>query len=108
VQIIAQVKYYGNSSLRKTILRDRKLKDYGLCVERHKTSGRNPGWAKLIPDDYVTPGVINLEWGPQTWILTARVITKGPGSADKITGLFISYLLGSHKKKIQSILIHPE
>ena len=107
MQSIIQITCYRGGSLREAIASDTRLEKYNLTVMRQKTPGRSPGWAKLRSTDPEICGAINLEWDPATKTLLARIVTKGKNTPDRITGDFIAYLVGRHRKKIRSILLLP-
>jgi hypothetical protein len=107
MQSIIQVTCYHGGSLREAVANDKRLKNYRLAVIRQKTSGRNPGWAKLHSTDPQIPGAINLEWDPATKTLLARIVTKGRNTADRIIGDFIAYLMRCQRRKIRTIVLLP-
>jgi hypothetical protein len=107
MQSIIQVTCYRGGSLREAIANDTHLDRYHLAVWKQKTSGRNPGWAKLHSTDPDVPGAINLEWDPPTKTLMARVVTKGNNTPDRIAGDFIAYLMRCQRRRIRSILLLP-
>lgn len=107
MQSVIQVTCYRGGSLREAIANDRRLEKYQLAVSRQKTSGRNPGWAKLHSTEPDVPGAINLEWDPATKTLMARIVTKGKNTADRITGDFVAYLMRRQRRRIRSILLLP-
>jgi hypothetical protein len=107
MQSVIQVTCYRGGSLREAVASDRHLEKYHLAVSSQKTSGRNPGWAKLHSMDPEVPGAINLEWDPATRTLMARVVTKGKNTPHRITGDFIAYLMRRQRRRIRSILVLP-
>lgn len=107
MQSIIQVTCYRGGSLREAIANDIRLERHHLAVSRQKTSGRNPGWAKVHSTDPQVHGAINLEWDPATKTLMARIVTKGKSAPDRITGDFIAYLMLRQRKRIRSILLLP-
>ena len=107
MQTVLQVTCYHGGSLREAVASDRRLEKYHLAVSRQKTSGRNPGWAKLHSADPDVPGAINLEWDQATKTLMARIVTKGKNTADRITGDFLAYLMRCQRRRIRSVLILP-
>jgi len=107
MQTIIQVSCYESRSLRERIVNDKHLADYGLEVSQQRTSGRNPGWAKVHSSDHKAAGAINLEWNGATRTLMARVITRGSSKPDQITGRFVGYLMKRHRSRVRSILILP-
>ena len=107
MQSVIQVTCYRGRSLREAIIDDKRLEKHGLAISSQKTSGRNPGWAKLHSADPEVPGAINLEWDPATKTLMARVVTKGKNTPDRITGDFIAYLMRRQRRRIRSILLSP-
>ncbi len=107
MQSIIQVTCYHGGSLREAIANDKRLEKFQLAISSQKTSGRNPGWAKLHSTDPEVPGAINLEWNPTTKTLMARVVTKGKNTPELITGEFITYLMRCQRRRIRSILLLP-
>jgi hypothetical protein len=107
MQSVIHVTCYGGGSLREAIINDKRLAKYNLVVLKHKMSGRNPGWAKLHSTDPEVRGAINLEWDPATKTLMARIVTKGTGTSDRITGDLVAYLMRCQRRKIRSILLLP-
>ncbi len=107
MQSVIHVTCYSGGSLREAIINDKRLEKYNLVVLRQKTSGRNPGWAKLHSTDPEVRGAINLEWDPATKTLMARIVTKGKNTPELITGEFITYLMRCQRRKIRSILLLP-
>jgi len=107
MQSVIHVTCYSGGSLREAIINDKRLEKYNLVVLRQKTSGRNPGWAKLHSTDPNVRGAINLEWDPATKTLMARIVTKGKNTPELITGEFITYLMRCQRRKIRSILLLP-
>lgn len=107
MQSVIQVTCYRGGSLREALANDKHLAEYHLAVARQKTSGRNPGWAKIHSTAPDVHGAINLEWDPTTKTLMARVVTKGKSTPDRITGDFIAYLFRRQRRRIRSILLLP-
>ncbi len=107
MQSVIQVTCYRSGSLREALASDRHLADYHLAVSRQKTSGRNPGWAKVHSTAPDVHGAINLEWDPATKTLMARVVTKGKSTPDRIIGAFVAYLIRRQRTRIRSILLLP-
>lgn len=107
MQSIIQVTCYRGGSLREAIANDKRLERHNLAVSRQKTSGRNPGWAKVHSTNPQVHGAINLGWDPATKTLMARIVTKGKSTPDRITGDFIAYLMRRQRKRIRSILLLP-
>ncbi len=107
MQSVIQVTCYRSGSLREALASDRHLADYHLAVSRQKTSGRNPGWAKVHSTEPGVHGAINLEWDPATKTLMARVVTKGKSTPDRIIGAFVAYLIRRQRTRIRSILLLP-
>jgi hypothetical protein len=107
MQSIVQVACYRSGSLREALATDKRLEKHRLAVSRQKTSGRNPGWAKMHSTEPGVPGAINLEWDPATKTLMARIVTKGKSTPDRITGDFIAYLIRCQRRRIRSILLLP-
>ncbi len=107
MQTRIQVLCSGGRSLRELIAKDRRLERHGLMVERELKPGRSPGWMKLKPVERGGHGAINVEWDPDMQTLRCRVVTRGRGRPDWITGAFVGYLLARHPRRIESILIRP-
>ena len=107
MQSVIQVTCYRGGSLRERLANDGYLAKYHLAVSRQKTSGRNPGWAKVRSTARGVHGAINLEWDPATKTLMARVVTKHKTTPDRITGDFIAYLIRRQRTRIRSILLRP-
>lgn len=107
MQSIIQVTCYHGGSLREAIANDKRLEKYNLAISSQKTSGRNPGWAKIHSMNPQVHGAINLEWDPPTKTLMARIVTKGKSTPDSITGDFIAYLMRCQRRRIRSILLLP-
>lgn len=107
MQSVIQVTCYHGGSLREAVASDKRLGKYHLAVIRQKTSGRNPGWAKIHSTDPQVAGAINLEWDPATKTLLARIVTKGKNTPDRIIGDFIAYLMRCQRRRIRSILLLP-
>lgn len=106
MQTLIQVFCKGNlTSLRKKIANDTKLEEYNLFVLEHKAHKRSDGWLKMKAK--ATNGVLNIEWDPNTKMLSSRIVNKGKGKPDLIAGDFVSYLLGRHKSIIKAIQIVP-
>jgi hypothetical protein len=93
MQSVIQVTCYRGGSLREALANDKYLAKYHLAVSRQKTSGRNPGWAKLHSTEPDVHG--------------ARVVTKHKSTPDRITGDFIAYLIRRQRTRIRSILLLP-
>jgi hypothetical protein len=102
MEVLIRVICSGNGSLREAIVNDKKLENHSLYVSRHRTAGRNPGWAKIHSYDLF--GVLNINWDGSTKTLVCRVITKSPNKPDAIIGNFIAYLLTRHRKRIKTII----
>ena len=106
MQTLIQVFCKGNtSSLRKKISNDEKLADYNLFVQQFKTNKRTAGWLKIRAKG--TNGTLNIEWDPNTKVLSTRIVNKGKGLPDIIAGDFVSYLMARHKNNIKLIQIVP-
>lgn len=107
MQVIVQVLTSAKRSLRDAIVRDTKLKKFGLKVSEQKRISRSPGWAKL--HSCAKPkrhGAINIQWIDQ--MLLCRIITKGRGKPNKIIADFVDYLLARFQKSIRAINILPK
>jgi hypothetical protein len=97
MQTVIQAFCWEGDSLREKIVKDKKLEDYSLTVSKQKTTGRNPGWAKLYSTENDRPGVVNIAWHGAAMMLIARVVAKGGNKPDKLVGDFITYLLARHR-----------
>lgn len=93
-------------SLRQRIVRDARIRDYGLYVPTRRTRGRNPGWAKLRSSDGHA-GVINIEWDASTSTLLARVVTRQAQPAADLIGLFVTYVLSRFARQIRALTLLP-
>ena len=107
MQIVFQVLYSGNHSLRDKIVKDTKLVDFKLKVSKYKKKDRSPGWAKLDSIEQGKCGVINMEWHSSSKMLLCRAITKGSGKPNHIISSFVNYLLSRYIKRIKLINILP-
>ena len=107
MQTVVQVICSGRTSLREAIVKDDKLADYCLQVAKQKIPGRNPGWAKIHSSDYAVVGAINLSWDGAANVLVCRFVTKGGNKPGELVGVFTSYLLARHRKRIEAINILP-
>ena len=107
MQLVIQVISSQSNSLRNRIVNDKKLKDYDLYVVEKKKVGRPHGWAKLHSVAEKRDGAINIEWSGRAKMLLCRIITKGSGRPDRITGDFVDYLLSRYRKAIVAINIVP-
>jgi hypothetical protein len=102
MQILVQALCSRGKSLREAIGTDPRLERYGLQVTRQLQPGRAPGWLKLHATD-ATRGALNIEWDAQSYVLSARVVTRGSRKPSPIVGDFINYLLDRHSGRVQSI-----
>lgn len=102
MQILVQALCTKGKSLREAIGTDGRLDRHGLQVTRQLQPGRAPGWLKLHATD-ATRGALNIEWDAQSFVLSARVITRGSRKPSPIVGDFINYLLDRHSGRVQSI-----
>jgi len=98
---------HRGQSLREAIAKDRRLERHGLTVVRELKPGRSPGWMKVKALDRDRHGAINIEWDGEMMTLRCRVVTRGGGRPDRITGAFVEYLIAHHRRRIESILIRP-
>ena len=103
MQILIHALCTKGGSLREAIANDPRLGRHDLEILREKQPGRAPGWMK-IRSAGETRGVLNIEWHPQTSVLSARVITRGSGKASPIVGDFVNYLLRQHAKRVRTII----
>ena len=108
MQTVIQVFSSSRRSLRDLVVKDVRLTKFQLSVSKEKTPGRSHGWAKLHSTDEKGYGAINIEWHQSTKMLICRVITRGTGRPNLITGDFIDYLLARHRTRILSITILPK
>jgi hypothetical protein len=102
MQILVQALCSRGRSVREAIGTDPRLERYGLQVTRQLQPGRAPGWLKLHATD-ATRGALNIEWDAQSYVLSARVITRRSRKPSPIVGDFINYLLDRHSGRVQSI-----
>jgi hypothetical protein len=102
MQILVLALCSKGKSLREAIGTDARLERYGLQVTRQLQAGRAPGWLKLHATD-ATRGALNIEWDAQSFVLSARVITRGSRKPSPIVGDFINYLLDRHWGRVESI-----
>lgn len=100
MQVLVQVLSAQRGSLRDAIVRDKKLKDYGLKVSLQKKPGRSHGWAKLHSTDG-KHGAINIRWEGASRMLVCRVVTRGDGEPYPIIADFIAYLLARQQNRIE-------
>ena len=103
MQILIHALCTKGESLREAIANDAQLGKHQLEVLREKQPGRKPGWMKLR-STIETPGVLNIEWHPQSLVLSARVITRGTGTPSTIVGDFVNYLLRRHGSRVRTIV----
>lgn len=107
MQTVVQVWCTKGKSLRSSIADNRHLMDYGFVLIRQKQPDRKPGWTKIRSTRDGRQGALNLEWDPNTAILTCRVVNKGGGRPNEIVGDFAAYLLEHHRKRIKLLAIVP-
>ncbi len=103
MQILIQALCSKGESLREAIANDPRLEKHQLLKVREKQAGRAPGWMKLRSATSAA-GVLNIEWHPQSSVLSARVITRGSGMPSRIVGDYINYLLRRHGRRVRTIL----
>ena len=103
MQILIHALCTKGESLREAIANDRTLARHQLGMVREKQPGRAPGWMK-VRSAGDTPGVLNIEWHPQSSVLSARVITRGSGKPSGIVGDFVNYLLRRHGRRVRTIV----
>ena len=103
MQILIHALCTKGESLREAIANDSKLASHQLEMVREKQPGRAPGWMK-VRSAGETPGVLNIEWHPQSSVLSARVITRGSGKPSEIVGAFVNYLLRRHGRRVRTII----
>lgn len=103
MQTLVHVLCSRGPSLRESIATDLKGRPHDLRVIREKQPGRAPGWMKL-ESSFMARGVLNVEWDPSSWVLSARVVTRG-NAPSPIVGDFVNYLLGRHRRRVKSIMI---
>jgi hypothetical protein len=102
MQIQMQAFAKRRSSLRRLIVQD--IEDGGddrLHVEECHAKGRANGWSKLRAKGL--PGAINIEWDADQSMLTVRAIAKRGNTPHELLGLFLSYLIKRHGKKVASV-----
>lgn len=103
MQILIHALCSKGASLREAIANDVRLEKHHLLKVREKQAGRAPGWMKLRSAT-TAAGVLNIEWHPQSSVLSARVITRGSGPPSQIVGDFINYLLRRHGSRVKAII----
>jgi hypothetical protein len=103
MQILIHALCTKGESLREAIANDQRLVQHQLEMVREKQPGRAPGWMK-VRSAGETPGVLNIEWHPQSSVLSARVITRGSGKPSPIVGDFVNYLLRRHGRRVRTII----
>lgn len=103
MQILIHALCTKGESLREAIANDGQLGRHQLEMVREKQAGRAPGWMK-VRSAGVSPGVLNIEWHPQSSVLIARVITRGSGKPSQIVGDFVNYLLRRHGRRVRTIV----
>lgn len=102
MQILIHALCSKGESLREAIANDTRLEKHQLLKVREKQAGRAPGWMKLRSATSAA-GVLNIEWYPQSSVLSARVITRS-GVPSQIVGDYINYLLRRHGRRVRTIL----
>jgi len=107
MQTIVQVKCTRGESMRSLIERDGKLARHGLQVILQHKPQRSPGWCKIKSMEPNRRGAANVEWDPNTAILTCRVVNRGAGRPHQIVGDIVSYFLNRHKRRVQVITVYP-
>jgi hypothetical protein len=103
MQILIHALCTKGESLREAIANDQRLGQHQLEMVREKQPGRAPGWMK-VRSAGETPGVLNIEWHPQSSVLSARVITRRSGKPSQIVGDFVNYLLRRHGGRVRTII----
>ena len=103
MQILIHALCSKGESLREAIANDTRLEKHQLLKVREKQAGRAPGWMKLRSATSAA-GVLNIEWYPQSSVLSARVITRGSGRPSPIVGDFVNYLLRRHGRRVRTII----
>jgi hypothetical protein len=103
MQILIHALCTKGESLREAIANDSRLHNHRLEMVREKQPGRAPGWMK-VRSAGESPGVLNIEWHPQSSVLSARVITRGSGKPSEIVGDFVNYLLRRHGRRVRTII----
>ena len=103
MQTLVHVLCSRGPSLRESIANDLKGRPHDLRVIREKQAGRAPGWMKL-ESSVLARGVLNVEWDPSSWVLSARVVTRG-NAPSPIVGDFVNYLLVRHRRRVKTIMI---
>ncbi len=101
-----QIQAFGRRdvSLRKIIGDDLYYHPHEvLYVQEFKNPQRPQGWAKIKGKNLA--GVINLEWDGATCMLVARAIAEKGNTPYKLLGIFLSYLMERHGKRVASINI---
>jgi hypothetical protein len=108
MQTLVQVVCTPGPSLRDAIANDRRLDihDFEVLVERK--AGRAPGWTKLRSRAEGRRGSINIQWNAATRVLSCRIVNRGSGRPNLITGDFVDYLLQRHRRRVKLVTVLPE
>jgi hypothetical protein len=104
MQTIVQVIASKGTSLRQRIIKDKRLKPFGLEAVEMKRMGRRDGWSKIRGTDDLQ-GAINVQWNGAAKILTCRVVNKLGGKPHSIIGALVDYLLACQKGRVQSVQV---
>ena len=107
MQTILQVVCSKGTSLRDVIVKDEKLEDFGLVMQKKKQPGRPHGWAKIRSNEPGRQGALNIEWDAATSILVCRIVNRGAGRPNRILGDFVDYLFKRFRRRIEAINIIP-
>lgn len=105
MQTLIEAHCSRGQSLRERIAKDRRLQNFDLAVVKELQPGRAPGWLK-VRSTRGRHGAINIQWH-SIGVLRCRVVNRGAGRPDDITGDFLAYLLASHRKRLRLINVVP-
>ena len=107
MQTLVQVICTKGNSLRDSIVRDSKLSEFGLVIQKKQQPGRQHGWAKIHSSYEDRRGALNIEWDADTSILLCRVVNRGAGRPHLILGDFVDYLFHRFRRRIEAVNIIP-
>lgn len=107
MQTIIQVICSTGPSLRDAIGVDPRIARFGFTVSKHQTPGRSPGWTKVHSTEPDRAGAINVQWNPDSGMLTCRVVTKGSSKPGPIVGDLVNYLITRYPRRVQAVTVVP-
>lgn len=107
MQALVQVICSKGTSLRDSIVNDRRLEEFGLVIYKKQQPGRKHGWAKIHSIEPDRKGALNIEWHSETSLLLCRVVNRGKGRPHRILGDFIGYLFQYFRRRIEAVSIIP-